>query len=159
VKKVRIETDESRPLAAGLRARNVTGGEFHHFEILRRPGKRGPQIDFEPVSVEEAMERVRRKAPVVQRVHQGAEFVCSVSKRDTFAITKGGKEELVVVGVLAPSEFRFHAANDARRMTTKREAGPGQGKWNRVAPRLFFEELKARKVTVTPTGQIRPCRE
>ncbi len=155
--KVRIAVDDrSRPLADGLRARRVIGGDYHHFEIVRRSLPHGAKIECVPISIQEAMARVKSKSPVVRRDHgAGAEFVCSIAKRDTFEITrKGGATERVVIQEFGcPDIIAIRAMTDAR-PKSKENRNP-----ERRTARVLFEALKARKITVSPTGLLFPCNE
>jgi CRISPR-associated endonuclease Csn1 len=158
IKKVRIEIKDSsrRVISAGIRARQVIGGDYHHFEVVRRSSNgRRRGLAVIPVSMQEAMERVRSKRPVVQREHgDNAELVNSVFKRDTFEIEQDGAKRIVVIQALeAPSTIGFKSANDGRPYSNKHKNR------ERVAANVFFGELKARKVTVSPTGLVLPCNE
>jgi CRISPR-associated endonuclease Csn1 len=150
IRKVRIAiADKSRRIAGGVRERRVVGGEFHHFEIIRRQVKRGPKIDHVPISIHDAMDRVRRKVSVIERGRDGAEFVCPLSKRDTFEITRDdGRKELVVVRTLERPVIGFTRINDARPISKE------NGNRERIAPRVFFGKMKARKIVVSPSGLV-----
>jgi len=154
IKKVRIRiAEEPRPLADGPRARLVLGGEYHHYEIFLRkdPGTGKIKWDYAPISIHEAMERVRNKATVVQRDHgPGTEFVCSLSKGDTLQISRKGESRFVVVRVLEATSGRvaIQDINDARPF------GKTDRKGHRPSVSVLMSELAAKKVNVSPIGEV-----
>ncbi|MCC7175043.1 MAG: type II CRISPR RNA-guided endonuclease Cas9 [Bryobacterales bacterium] len=155
IRKVRIRIAETpRRLADGLRARNVIGGDYHHFEIIRRTHPRTGKIawDFVPVGTQEAMERVRDKKPLVARDHgPGAQFVCSIAKGDTLEVRMDGEPRLVIVRVLegTTGKVALQGLNDARPFGTIDRKGL------RPAVAVLMTKLAARKVTVSPLGEVR----
>jgi hypothetical protein len=166
IRRVRIRTNTARTIGTEFRKRAVTGGETHHFEIIRR----GSRFDFVSVSTRDAMDRLsvlkrlrgladrgstqaaeqlRRATPLIQREHEGAEFVCSICKKDSFEIIReNGRKDIVVIRTLAADRFRFQQVNDA--LTEQLE---------NATPNVFFGKLKARKITVSHTGLVIPCNE
>lgn len=158
IRTVRIMTAEApRTVGSGLRARNVVGGDFHHFEILRRGAKTGElKYEMRAVSEQKAMERVQAKQPVVNRESpDGADYVCSIGKADTLEVATEEGTRLVVVQSLEATTNRigFKSLNDARpysqanRNRERKVIGP------------LFSEMRCRKVTVTPLGEIRPAND
>jgi CRISPR-associated endonuclease Csn1 len=155
IRKVRIRiAEEPRQIAEGFRARRVVGGDYHHFEIIRRthPKTGKPHWDFVPVGVQQAMERVRDHKPLVRRDHgPDAEFVFSIAKGDTLEVTQDGVRRLVVVRVLegTTGKIALQGLNDARPF------GKIDRKGLRPAVAVLMTKLAARKVTVSPLGEVR----
>jgi CRISPR-associated endonuclease Csn1 len=125
IKKVRIQIAENHPrgMGKGIRERKVVGGDYHHFEILKRtePHTGRAKWDFVPVRAQDAMGRVNpprltTQRPLVERDHgEGAEFVCSIAKDETLEVEKDGAKKLVRVRTLeADGRVGFSNLNDAR---------------------------------------------
>lgn len=155
IRKVRIWTaEEPRQIGEGVRVRNVIGGDYHHFEILRTTDPRTGKVrwDFQAVRIQEALERVRRGQPVVRRDHgPGKEFVCSLAKGETLEIKDGGRARLVTVRVLEGTDGKvaLQGLNDARPF------GIIDKKGLRPSVAVLMSKLAARKVAVSPLGEVR----
>lgn len=159
IKRVRICIDKKpRPVGAGPRRRNVVGGDFHHFEIFKHTDSRTGRVKFgrAAVSIQEAMERVKNHQPVVRRDHgDGAEFLFSIAKDEVLEIERQGVRSLVRVRTLEANDGRigFSALTDARPWIEK-----NKNRERLTVPRLMAE-LKCQKVSVSPLGEVRYCRE
>jgi CRISPR-associated endonuclease Csn1 len=155
IRKVRIWiSKKSRQLAEGFRARNVIGDQYDHFEIVRCKDLRtgGLRWNVSSVSIQEAMQRVRDKKPVVCRDHgPRADFVCSIAKDETLEIREGGRARLVVVRVLEATTGRvaLQELNDARPYSQIDKKGLRRA----IAP--LMSSLECRKVAVSPLGEVR----
>ena len=159
IRRVRIwNKEEPRRVGAGFRQRNVVGGDYHHFEILRvaDPKSGKTKWGFKPVGIHEAMERVKAKRPVVNRDHgAGAEFVCSIAKGETCEIEEGGARKLVLVQALEAtgSTVGFKGLTDAR------PYGAANKNRERYAISVLMGKLKCRKVAVSPLGEVHPSHD
>jgi CRISPR-associated endonuclease Csn1 len=156
IRRVRIQiAQQPRQLAEGFRARRVIGDEYHHFEVVRRRLLRSgkERWDAVPVSVQETMERVRDKRPVVSHDHgPDAEFVCSIAKGDTLEIQENDAPRLVVVRVLEATtgKVALQELNDARPFSEIDKKGLRPA----IAP--LMTRLHCRKVSVSPLGEVVP---
>ena len=127
----------------------VKPGSVHHaciFEVKDAKGR--PRRDAVYVTLIEAMGRIRRRVPVVQRVHPDdpeAKFIMSVCTGDMLLAREDGKERVVVVSTLVSTQKRIHIvdANDARPSSKKKDIGKRPN------------TLDARKITVDPLGRVR----
>ncbi len=159
IRKVRIAiAEQPRPLSSGLRQRNVIGDEYHHFEIFSKVDPRTGKSKwmFEPVTTQQAMERVRDKQPLVAREHgPGTKFALSIAKGDTLEITEGEQSRLVVVQALEATTGKvgFKSILDARPYQAANRNR------QRVAIGPIMTEYKCRKVTVLPLGDVRPSHD
>ena len=100
------------------------------------------------VSLLEALGRIRRHEPVVQRrhpEHPEAQFVMSLCTGDMLLAEIDATERLAVVSALVSTQKRIHIvdANDARPSAKKKDIGKTPN------------SLVARKVVVDPLGRIR----
>lgn len=96
----------------------------------------------------EAIDRIRRKEPIVRKQHPenpAARFVMCVSTGDTLWAEFQGKERLVIVSTLVSTQKRIHIvdANDARPSAKKDDEGKTPN------------SLRGKRVTVDPIGQVR----
>jgi len=149
VKKVRvIKRDETiRELRDGDPA-YVKPGSTHHvciFEYVEK-GKAKREAVF--VTMLEAMERVKRRQPIVQKSHpkrRDAKFLMSISAGETVIADRDGKNRLLVFRTSAATEqkFTFTEHSDARRSADAKKIN------------VSANVLTARKVTVDPLGRIR----
>jgi CRISPR-associated endonuclease Csn1 len=150
IKKVRIlESSESiRPIRAGKAF--VQPGNTHHLCVFKYTDDHEKiRKDTVFVSMLEAMERVKRREPVIQRQHPtrpDASFVMSLSGNEMLLIKHGGVEDL----------YRFEtAASTSKQMWFRHHtfAGRSTEKSGRISkkPNTF----EGRKVTIDPLGRIR----
>ncbi len=151
IKKVRITKPELtiRPLHEGNPDSTfVKPGSTHHlciFEVAES-GKTKRTAVF--ITMLEAMQRLKRHEPVIQRTHPelpDAKFVMSLSSRELVLAEVDGVERLLTFKTAASTQGQLYFADqyDARRSGS-------QSKFVFTA-----NSLKARKVTVDPLGRIR----
>lgn len=159
IRKVRIViAEQPRALSDGMRKRHVIGDEYHHFEVFSRTDPRTGKSKwtFAPVTIQDAMERVRDKRPVVVREHgPGTEFAFSIAKGDTLEITDGEQPRLVVVQALEAKGSRIGCKEI-------RDSRPySAAKRNRllICIQPLMTQYRCRKVTVLPLGDLRPCHD
>jgi CRISPR-associated endonuclease Csn1 len=121
-------------------------GNNHHLAIYKLPSGKA---DFEVVSLFEAISRLRRQYPVVERDrNDGTEFVMSISLGDTIRIPEGEKKGLWVARIISANGQIFsHRIEDAT----------GDTKWG-PNPNTLLKE-RAEKVSVDPIGRIRPAND
>jgi hypothetical protein len=161
IKKARIAlAEQPRPISQGLRSRLVVGGEYHHFEVFRFWNAKKKQwvIGFQPVSIQEACERIRAKQPLVQRHHgPDTEFICSVAKNELFEMNHddAARRRLLVVRALEATTRRigFQDVCDARPYNA------GNKNRQRMAVADVFGKLGAKKLSVTPLGELLPAND
>jgi hypothetical protein len=149
IRKVRlVKRDQTiRPIRDG--AARVKPGSLHHaciFEVTEPSGKIWRDAIY--VSMLEAIDRIHRRVPVVIQTHPEyphARFIMSVCPGDMLLAEFDGRERLVVVSTLVSTQKRIHLvdANDSRRAGDKKDVGKTPN------------SLVARKVIVTPLGEIR----
>ena len=124
----------------------------HHVEIFRNPqtGKVEPRF----VTMMEAAARARRrKTPIVDRVWDGREFLMSLAINDMVELDEGGLANLYRVQKITPTSnglwLRRHRAatldDNADRVI--------------VAVNVLIEKRNARKVNVSPIGELREARD
>ena len=149
IRKVRLLVPEQSvvPIRGGRAW--VKPASVHHaciFEVKDAKGQ--PRRDAVYVTLIEAMDRIRRRVPVVQREHPDdptAKFVMSVCTGDTLLVRENGAERAVVVSTLVSTQKRIHIvdANDARPSGQRKNVGKRPN------------TLDARKITVDPVGRMR----
>ncbi|MFB3829161.1 MAG: type II CRISPR RNA-guided endonuclease Cas9 [Bryobacteraceae bacterium] len=158
IRKVRLAVPEAtRCIAQGPRVRHVLGDEYHHWEILRSSDARGRvRHAFVPVTVQQAMERVRDRRPVVCRSGRpDSEFVCSISKGEVMAVGAPPTRKLVLVCALeaAMGTIGFKDLADARPYS------PANKNRERITVGRLFGELAAEKVNITVLGRCFPAHD
>jgi len=148
VKKVRIiKRDDTIQSIRGGTA-YVKPGSIHHLCIFEwaEKGKRKRDAIF--VTRLEAINRIKRKEPIIQRIHPqrpDARFVMSLSPGEMVLAKFKDKEILatLVTSVSTEKKMRFVAHTDARKSTD-------------VNPfRASIGTFSGKKVTVDPLGRIR----
>lgn len=151
IKKVRIEKTDAtvQPIRAG--SVEVKPGNTHHVAIFELPdGKRVPLF----VTMLEAAKRARQKGPngqtvsIVQRNHPDypeARFIMSLSSTELLLANWKGQSRLLQFRTCAQTQGQLYFA-DAR------DARPASQKEKFVAN---ANTLDARKVTVSPLGELR----
>lgn len=149
IKRVRlVKRDQTiRPIRGGTAW--VKPGSVHHaciFEVTDPSGKRRRYAIY--VTMLDALMRIRRCEPVVQRSDPDcpdARFIMSLCSGDMLLAKLDGRERLVVVSTLVSTQGRIHVvdATDSRPGAQKKDVGKTPN------------SLIARKVTVTPLGEIR----
>ncbi len=127
----------------------VKPGSTHHLCIFEWTERGEKKRDAIFVSMLEAINRIKRREPIIQREHPhrpGAKFVMSLSRGE---LVLGAREDgkLMVFNTAASTQGQiyFHYHTDARPSTKKQ----------RVAVKANSMSRKARKVTVDPLGRIR----
>ena len=150
VKSVRVlKRDQTiRPLRDG--GAFVKPGNIHHlcvFEVDDKKGRTAKSVVF--VDLFEAMDRIRKKLPIISRQHPNlpdARFLFSLSQNELLYIEHKGEESL----------YRFEtAASTSGQMWFRHHtfAGPSGDKSMRISKKPGT--LKARKVTVDVLGRVR----
>jgi CRISPR-associated endonuclease Csn1 len=148
IRKVRlIRRDETiRPLRGN--GQFVKPGSNHHLCVFEFSENGKAKREAVWVSMLEAIERLKRHEPIIQRDHPtrtDAKFVMSISRGEMFLATLKGKERLVWfrTGASTQGQLYFVDHTDAR---------PDKTAVKFVAT---ANSLKAKKVTVDPLGRIR----
>jgi len=159
VKSVRVWVS-AKPVAVGNgdRVRYVKPGNNHHIEIYAIVDEHGNPVKYDGrcVTLLEAVQRKRRGEPVVCRNHgPNTRFLFSLSKNECIEWTNenGEKELLRVVGI-ADNDIEFRLLYDARPSNLVREA---KDRIRGGYSKLF--ERRARKVLVTPLGEVLPAHD
>jgi CRISPR-associated endonuclease Csn1 len=151
IRKVRITKPELTIQAirtGGPHQVYVKPGSTHHLCIFEWDEKGKKKRDAVFVTMLEAMNRLKRGEPVVQRTHPDrpdAKFVMSLSSREMVLANWKGEEKLLTFKTAASTQGQIYFAEhtDARRSSD-------QTKYVATA-----NSLHARKVTVDPLGRIR----
>ena len=137
-----------RPIRGGTAY--VKPGSIHHvciFEWKEVMGKTTRDAVF--VSTMDAMERIKMKKRIIQRVHPtkpDAKFVMSLQRGEMVLLTHEGKEDL----------YRFEtAASTRKQMWFKHHTAGGKSSNKRGVVSKKPGTLVARKVIVDPIGRIR----
>ncbi len=172
IKRVRLrKTLNVTPIGAGPRQRHVAIANNHHVAIFARLDERGREKRWEsiPVSLFEAMERKRRKLPIVQRSYpeaasEGAEWVFrfSLMGGDTVELHRGCDHAREIC---RPEIYRLRSiasggplslvrVNDAR---LKKDIKDVKEWWSPGADAL--RKMDCRKVVVDLLGTVRPARD
>ena len=138
--------DTARTVGSAERLRYVTGGENQHFEVFSVLDREGQVAHwgYEPCSKEKAVERARRKEPVICRDHgPDTRFEFTISKTDVFEIEQEGARSLMLV------RGRLSHVEDARRLKLP--------DMFRCTVNQLMRTYKARKVEVTILGELIAC--
>lgn len=155
VRKVRVIRRDAtiRPLRGGDDPAHVKPGSTHHlciFEFVEN-GKKRREPKFVPMLG--AIERIKRKEPVISRVHPSkpdARFIMSLSAGEMVLGTFKGRQRLVKFKTAASTQGQvyFVEHTDARRDS-------GDAPAEKFAVTANSMSRDARKVTVDPLGRIR----
>lgn len=151
VKKVRLlKRDQTiRPIRQG--AAFVKPGNTHHIVLFDLPGSTPtkPKRDLVAVSMIDAIERVKRRQPVVQRNHPTipeAKFLMSLSQNEMILLKHNGVEMLC----------RFDtAAATSQQMWFRLHTFAGMSADKRGRPSKMPNTFEGIKVTVDVLGRIR----
>lgn len=150
IRRVRLIRREQTVLPIRGRTAYVKPGNTHHlciFERVQPDGKKKLVIEF--VTVLEALARVKRHEPIVQRVHPefpDARFIMSLSGSETVLLEHSG----------ATSLYRFDtAAATSKQMWFRHHTAGGKSSLNIGRVSKKPGTLSVVKVTVDPIGQIR----
>lgn len=148
IRKVRLVRRDLtiQPMRGGTAC--VKPGSLHHLCIFEFPEDGKVRRDAVFVSMLEAIGRLKRREPIVQRRHPSrpdARFVMSLSRGEMALATFRGKACLACFRTAASTQGQiyFVAHTDART----------SGETRRLAAKA--STLEARKVTVDPLGRIR----
>lgn len=156
IKKVRLVKQEltiqplrdEASLAAGGQQAYVKPGSMHHLCIFEYLERGRPKREAVFVSMLQAMGRLKRREPVIQRVHPDrpeARFIMSLSSREMVLADWEGQKRLLVFKTAASTsgQMWFAEHTDARRSAEQRS-------FTKMASSLI-----AQKVTVSPLGRLR----
>lgn len=157
---VRVRVKESvRTIGVGPRERHVapTQGSNHHsiiFAVLDKAGNE-KKWDDEPVTRLECYQRMSQHPgqEIVQReLGPGRHFKFSIASGDFLELdAENDLREIYRVANVSKGEFELRLHADAR--TAKELRTPGGGRIRANAEKL--RRLRARKVSVTPLGELR----
>jgi CRISPR-associated endonuclease Csn1 len=162
IKRVRIrKVMTPTAIASGQRQRHVALGNNHHAVIFAKLDEHGRELRWEsvdPVSIYEAMERKRKKLPIIQRAYpEFAEyqFKFSLMNGDILEILDEGVPQLFRVrSIESNGVFFLLSIHDARLI--KEIAATGD-RWRPSADAL--RKLNCRKVTIDTLGRVRPAND
>ncbi len=162
IRRVRVRISapsEPTVVGEGPRARNVMPNAIHHTEILRDETVKG-KAKYRHVTVYtiEAMQRHRRKEPVVNAAHgERITLICSLRPGDVIeaAQAPGEPRQLWRVrSVNSHGQFEAQLINDARK---KADIQKAKCLWKPVVNTLFSNG--ARKINVTHLGKVVPAND
>lgn len=160
IKRVRIrKVQEITAIASQQRQRFVSLGNNHHTAIFALvENDREVRWEGLPVSLFEAMERKRKKRPIVDRNHpDGSKWVFkfSLMNGDIVEVCKDGKPELFRLRSIESSGSLFLLSiKDARLLKEIIATGD---RWRPSADAL--RQLSTRKVVVDPLGRVHPAND
>jgi CRISPR-associated endonuclease Csn1 len=143
IKKVRLLKRQQLALMVKIGTGYADPGANHHMAIFQTDQG---VIDYEVVTLFEAMARLRLRQSVVRRDRPGARFVMSLAQGEVLRFEDGESKGLwVVTGVWANGQIILDRINDAAGATTYRPKAASVVK------------VGARKVAIDPIGRIRPA--
>jgi hypothetical protein len=148
------------PIASGPRERQVALANNHHAAIFAKVNEHGKEVRWDsiPVSLYEAMERKRKKLPVVQSTYaEFAEyqFKFSLMNGDIVEIYKDGVAQLFRLrSIEASNQFFLLSIRDARLL---KEIAATRDRWRPSADAL--RKLSCRKVTIDTLGRVHPAND
>ncbi|MBI5280880.1 MAG: type II CRISPR RNA-guided endonuclease Cas9 [Candidatus Solibacter usitatus] len=165
IKSVRIAlTKAVRPIGQGHKTRYAEGSESHHVEVceVTKGGKRVWRGDVVPMS--EALDRLRRGAPVVDRGDQdGRGFVFSLCKDDAVRLSdpNGARSGVWMVRKIKANQQVVLTRNaDARTGGRKTDDEAATEKREAFAPSVGgLRAYSPAKVVVTPIGEVTNARD
>jgi len=150
VRKVRIIKRDAtiQPIRGGTA--HVKPGSMHHLCIFEwtEKGKKKREAIF--VTMLEAINRIKRKEPIIQKAHPmrpDASFVMSLSRGEMIAGLKGDPNKLFVFGTAASTSGQMWFA----RHTEARKSSEVET----ISVKASTMSPGAKKVTVDPLGRIR----
>jgi CRISPR-associated endonuclease Csn1 len=146
IRSVRILIRQQLELMAEVSTGYADLGSNHHIAIYRRPDGRG---EFEVVSLFEAARRLARRAPVINRQRDGAEFCFSLCPGDAVEFPEDHPKRgiRIVQGVWASGVVVLHDNTDAS----------GGSVWRPTASTL--PGAGVRKISIDPIGRRRVIRD
>jgi CRISPR-associated endonuclease Csn1 len=162
---VRIQIHETTTsIGPSANQRRVITGSNHHVEILETRGKRGePKWEGRIVTRLDALRRLHRGEPVVKRDHgEGKEFKFSLCGGDIIQLEEEEKKTLHIIrsigyvkqGASEYANLAFVPLTDAR---MKKKILAAKEWTTSFVNRL--RALKAKKITVSPIGEIRDAND
>ena len=156
IKRVRIrKVMTPTPIASGARERHVALANNHHAAIFAKLDEHGKEVRWDSISVSlyEAMDRKRRKLPVVQRSYpEFAEyqFKFSLMNGDIVEICENGIAQLYRLrSIESNGGFFLLSIRDARLVKDIAKTGD---RWRPSADAL--RKLSCRKVSVDTLGRV-----
>ena len=155
IKKARIKRKQSTfNVGEDDAPRYVVGGNTHHMEIIAVLDEEGHEVKWKGrvVSMYHAYERKKLNIPVVDRtVEENEVFKMSISGGDILEMDSGEGRRLFVLRIVPESkQISYVSLNDARMKKDIIDAGD----WFTKMPGTL-RTVNARKVTITPLGEIR----
>lgn len=159
IKRVRIRKVMTPTcIASGPRERQVALANNHHASIFAKFDKHGKEVKWESISVSlyEAMERKRKKLPVVQRTYSESskyQFRFSLMKGDIVETYEDGAAQLYRVRGIG-DQFYFVSINDAR---LRKDIEATHDQKRPYADGL--RNLNCRKVSVDALGRVHPAND
>ncbi|MEL6897605.1 MAG: type II CRISPR RNA-guided endonuclease Cas9, partial [Planctomycetota bacterium] len=155
IRRVKIRKS-ARPIqvSSGPNSRYVAPGANHHMTVIAQLDKDGKEKKWfgEITSRFEANERQRQGLPIVRRdFPEDQRFKFSLCGGDHVLLDRGNGDELCRVVVISGNklEFVFHSNANP---TNVRKKVPGERIYSSVSK---LQAIKARKVDVSPLGEIR----
>lgn len=156
IHRVRVfQAVKPKTIGSGISERRVALANNHHLEVFEKPD--GSWMG-EVVTMLEAMRRKKTGEPIIRRQdNEGRRLLFSLSRGEAVQINTGTGERVtaVVQTISGPNpgkvdiEFRRHS--DARKAEDVRKAGDRI----RVSSYADLKQREARKVLLTPLGEIR----
>ncbi|MDB4572007.1 hypothetical protein N9Z72_01870, partial [Akkermansiaceae bacterium] len=136
---------------------HVQSAATHHFAIFSLGNGKH---HFEPVTLYEASRRLRAKEPIVQKTYEGmpceAEYRFHLCKGDSIMTTTNGKDRLFLFNTMATTTGQIWFAHHTEGAQQHKDPQTGSSLLITSMPGNFEKKFpKARKVIITPDGQIR----
>lgn len=156
IKKVRINLNRAvQQVGSGHRQRWAEGGETHHVEVFEVSKGKQRAWDGVVVSMREALRRIGEGKPVVDREERdGRGFLFSLAKGDTVELN-GEKKGVWVVRKIWQTRDRGCRVGLVHEWDARIES-----KRPRYEPQVSsVKEFRARRVVVSPLGELLPSRE
>ncbi len=146
IRKVRLRVKQQTELMTRASTGYADLGNNHHIAIYRLADG---AVNFEVVSLLEAVRRKARHEPIVRRdCGDGAQFVMSLSPGDSLQTINNGETNLrVVTGVWSNGQIVMCDNVDAAKTTETRPSAK------------TIVSNNGRKVSVDPIGRIRPAND
>ncbi len=156
IHKARIRIRQTTmPIGSGRREGRIMSGSNHHIEIFEVKDSKGRiKWDGKLVSRYEAMQRLRNRQPIVHRDHgPDKKWVFSLAGGESVQMKdpESGTPGLFVVTGISEGEITMLRNADARPSKVLRKT---RGARVRPAPDTL-RKLGAKKVTITPDGEVR----
>ncbi|MCD6357006.1 MAG: hypothetical protein J7L75_00320, partial [Thermoproteales archaeon] len=155
IHRVRIRKyDTTFKIGKGPKERHVVTGKNHHIEIFKYKDEKGNEKwDGYVVSLYEAKNRLRSGKPVINRnFGEGKKFVFSLAPGEYF-IMRDETGDFSLYRVTSVSEFHTGTKQIEFRLHT--DARPSPPREGRTKTPDKLGQAEAKKVTVTPLGEIR----